>query len=447
MITWVGMDILFFSGSLFIAVSNGLWFSRLLDHRVFRYRNLAAPILGHSAVSVFAFFAFYLNSPLLFTFLFLVFSGLLALFYSKKRGELSFLNRTQTYSLLGGLLFCVAVLLTPKWIGGHRFMSFQANPYDNLNYLEASIAYQYNSNSKLLQLTPGQIEVDPILGSARSGVTESRPGVDILFATLSAPLHRSMFRISYTYLVYLAIFLFFGSAFLSLNLSNLGLERGILIATAITGGFWGQFSIDLNAWSQLSSQGPALLSVALASRWMARNFGSKNVPQYFNLRAMLAWTLSLSGCAFLYGEITAFFAAVYIGFTLVACTLPRLCLRKKTLAPLGIPLGMGLCLLLVLPVFRPTLGYVSGMYRGAAFADWWNNFYSFLSGREGVFNLPIVWKGSNFLAGLLGVFFIGPGAHWAAWPKAIAHLLVLFFLIPILFRFITWVWQSFRKAP
>ena len=132
----------------------------------------------------------------------------------------------------------------------------------------------------MLLLSDEQVLKDPLLAPFAIRVLHVRPTVFLLFPTLflfSAKANLTI--LSYMFLAFALSLSYLGLFYLLRVLRGLtrnqfpaGTDSGwpsSIIPAAFTLGFWGQYTFDINAWSQIAAVGPLVLYVAFAANSVA----------------------------------------------------------------------------------------------------------------------------------------------------------------------------------
>ena len=139
-----------------------------------------------------------------------------------------------------------------------------------------------------------------------------RPSVSLLYAVIGQIRPLLMHRLAYAYLVFFFSNSLLGMFFLVTNLFKIDDPKGqigaMLVSLAFVLGFWGQYILDLNAWSQISSL--AILMVALSLLL--------NPCETFKKSNLSLAGIMLAAALYLYPENFFFHAVALIACLLVA---------------------------------------------------------------------------------------------------------------------------------
>lgn len=323
-------------------------------------------------------------------------------------------DRVWLIALMGyGLIVCVACL-APMWVGGSKFALFQANPYDQFNYISAASAYGTQSYRSLME-TGGDSEHTFIRLAA--GVLSLRPTAEIVLAAMRPWFYATTVEAAPAFQALLQALSAFGALFVFRNVFGAGKLLGLFVATAFAIGFFPQYVSDINAWSSLSSLSFAPVAVALAYLIAAKGAG---------LAGAGPLALILTAILYFYPESSA---ACAISCAVVS--LGGLALSKdRVQAAAYLALAVCAAIIACLPAWQATLGF---MFNQAAASrsiplGWFFDYYSFyLADFAG---LKVAWSDYRIfsapidaVAGLLGVYFIHPPAILST-PVKIAWKLV-----------------------
>jgi hypothetical protein len=154
---------------------------------------------------------------------------------------------SKSYVLIG--MLAAGLMLVPMLTGGTIFTLFQGNYIDALRYLESAATYTKWPYGQIHGASQKQL-LDAGLFPVAADVLHVRPTVAILYAVLSNFAPSLFLGLNYVMLVY---FQFLSLGVLWLMARELVPERPLttlLLCVLIVGGFWGQYILDINAWSQ-----------------------------------------------------------------------------------------------------------------------------------------------------------------------------------------------------
>jgi len=172
---------------------------------------------------------------------------------------------------------CAMVFMTfialPAILKGINFSVFQGNHWDNLSYIGISQSISNYSFEEIKNgFQSGLAFNDPVSVLALNSLY-SRPNVEILYTSLVAPLGVSIVDNAYFFLIMLeaalGVSIFGFVKYFSKAVTSNGRRNMVLIlSTLFIVGFWGQYLIDLNAWSALSVAGAMLISIVFIDCWI-----------------------------------------------------------------------------------------------------------------------------------------------------------------------------------
>src|SRR5262249_34997782 len=158
-------------------------------------------------------------------------------------------GRTWAVGLVSLALVLTATVL-PHVVGGPNFAIFQANRHDAINYLSKAVSYGRYTYAELLAFRRDPpAPIAPVLFGAEE--LEARPAVSILYAGIYKLLGGGLLRHAYDYCVALQLNLYFSVVAMMLALFPHRPIAGHVVSVAFATGFFGQYLLDINAWSEL----------------------------------------------------------------------------------------------------------------------------------------------------------------------------------------------------
>jgi hypothetical protein len=330
------------------------------------------------------------------------------------------------------------IILSPALTNHPAFTVFQGNPADQFGYWTAAAVQSRLGFDTIQHATPADQLANPLLPVAQ-GLLFTRPSVNILFATIGALIPGSIAFGAYGFIASFAItgLLAAGGLLLQLFGRTDSAWRASLLAGTYACGFWGQYPIDLNAWSQVAATPLLIAAWALCLDRLAG--GSADRPPPSGNGAILpALTLLVAGAVYLYPEGSLFNALILAGVFLFGGR----GVRRRSGPVLGaVALGIAPSLLF----FRGTLGILASQGQFAAGGRLpGRDFDAFTSGmalstnqslQDGfaaaVAQLPsgVVWMPQHLIAylggenggiaaltganGILGLYFLTPSTYAA----------------------------------
>jgi hypothetical protein len=336
-----------------------------------------------------------------------------------RRRQVTPVARTsKIYTLIGVL--AAGLMLAPMLTGGINFALFQGNLIDAFNYLQSAITYTKWPYDQIHGATPKQL-LDAGLFPVAADNLYQRPAVMILYAVLSNFAPNLVLGLNYVMLVY---FQFLSVGVLWLIAQQLVAERPLgtlLLCVFIVGGFWGQYMLDINAWSQDAAL-PLLLTVMLM---LLRVFSRERFTAGLSFWSPAAIALVAMGAFYLYPEATLF----YLPGMAVALVTGFWKTRKTVKIGALIPAAIAIIALL----FAVKENNVDFLHRRASQAlselDWWKYFDACFFGRDVISSMPgggLIDAGTTVLGGYMITPDVRvPGALALVWRGALAGILVL----------------------
>ncbi len=154
---------------------------------------------------------------------------------------------------LGGLLPLAgaALLFAPLAIGGLQFSLFRSNHYDALNYLQCAVARTAYTHTEIAAAGPREFLQNPLLVTAHRMVA-ARPAIMDSYALTDSLAPGNLHQLTPAFLTGLLLLAVPALAGLAAR-QGAGPRGAWLIGLAGIGGFWGQYILDLDAWSLLGA--------------------------------------------------------------------------------------------------------------------------------------------------------------------------------------------------
>ena len=322
------------------------------------------------------------------------------------------------------LVFSI-VILAPVLADRAALTVFQANIADHFGYMATSVVYSQMDFQQILGATLRDHLSNPLLFYARPNL-HARPAVSILFAVIGSLLRGATTVGGYAFLCSFAVAgLLSFCAFLLQVFRRSGTTAcvmAVILAGAYACGFWGQYPLDINAWSQVAVM-PLLLSawtivfVELTSPAVVTQGGN-------GIRAGIAPIIALAvlvaGGIYLYPEGISFHALVLVG-AMVAAGRRRL-YRLRDIA-LSLILGASTSLLF----WKGTLGFGASQIHTATTSPvaWWRYFDAYLFGMDPEVNQALLDSFANALSRPLTVLV---PSHGASLMTGVSGVLGAYFL-------------------
>lgn len=327
------------------------------------------------------------------------------------------------------------IIVSPALTDRPAVTVFQGNPADQFGYWTAAAVQSRLPFDAILHATPADQLANPLLPVAQ-GLVFTRPAVNILFAAIGTLVAGSIAFGAYGFIAGFAIAgLLAAGGLLLLLFGRAGpgsAWRAALIAGTYACGFWGQYPIDLNAWSQVAATPLLIAAWALILDHLAAG-----EPAPAGRAAVLpALALLVAGAVYLYPEGSLFNALILVGLVLLGGR----GVRRRARAVVGaVALGISPSLLF----FPGTLGILASQGQFAAAGRLpGRDFDAFTSGMAlatnqslqdsfaaAVAQLPpgVVWVPQHLIAylggetggiatltgagGILGLYFLTPSTY------------------------------------
>ena len=415
--------ILFLIATVLIFFINGLPIV-LATSPEFSYRNiLPTPIIGAALLSIFVTVCFSWNvAPSVTTLFSTALTGFLSIILMARQprslaGIILAFGRNKRVRLIS-CLFVALLLVSPHMVGGEQFALFQANRFDSLNYLSAAVGFSVRSYSALRAF---DIRAEPVatLGMAAEMLSQ-RPTAALLYASIYRLFSTDVFVNAYDYCLAAELNLYFALLYLLLGLFPSREKIAHVVSAAFIVGFFGQYLIDINAWSSLFAI--SMLVVLLTDYCIGIRAVKTPTPQPDKLLfLLLRMPVLAAGMIYMYPEITPVAATACSGALLARMMARRGETGADYLELFRQNLVFGLATLAILGFYwAPTVGF---FFQQAEIAtsnvvDWQLFFQAYLlDGSEKLItatDLPhlasaAIVISANFLAGLFGLYFIQPG--------------------------------------
>jgi hypothetical protein len=324
----------------------------------------------------------------------------------------------------GAWAVAALLMLAPRWAGGDQFAVFQGNQWDTFAYLQSALVYAREPHQAVEQAGKPEFRRNPMLAHAKENL-QARPGVHLLYAAFSRLSAPDAYRLHYAFLV--ALLALTVPATLFALRSWLPRARPLVlcgIALVFPLGFWGQYVLDINAWSQVSSTAVLVVLTALlvdavalpeaAAPAPVRGGRAREVPAPAprtvreGLRVAAVLAVAVAGALFLYPEALVYHLVVLL--PAAAVVLAWRARRKEVdlvagLAPLAGVAGLAAGAL----QYGATLAFAGRQFAQSQgkILPFWQFFQAFFGGRDG-------WDGGPFdrfgdlVAGLYGLYFATP---------------------------------------
>jgi hypothetical protein len=404
------LDLLLLATMFVVCGGIGLPLAELLAAR-FAWRLLLAPTLGCAVLSVAVTVAyrwgvsiavfFYVTSALAATVL-----AVRARPMIRAAALASLVERRLTIAAAATVSVATLVMLAPRWVGGDQFSVFQGNHWDTYAYLDSAMVYAHEPYSAVVGATDQQIIRNPLYALAQTPLTD-RPSVQQLYAVFSRVAPDQAYRLYYPFLI------FFFSQFVLVALFVLrnalpSASPTVWLAAALVFplGFWGQYVLDINAWSQVAATPVLFLIFGLLLDTAARTETATGPA--LRLAGVLA--AAVAGAVFIYPEGFLIYAAALFPIATAVPVYRMVRARRFAIRPL-LPL-LGILGIAATVLYGPLLHHLLSQvtHTSDTRVSWWKFFQMFFFGRDGYAGINSV----DFAAGLFGLYFATPAAGASA---------------------------------
>lgn len=357
---------------------------------------------------------------------------LAALRLFRKKGRLAIcIEWSLAFSVLVAIL-----MLAPALVGGLRFSIFEGNHWDSYNYLESALTYQRVPYQTLISNSDQQLINADLFPFARTNLF-LRPEVSIVYGTLVNVFPGQGLFVHYGLLVYFQFLTFCVVSLLSRELVPQKFIPPELLSFAIVGGFWGQYIVDMNAWSQAAAMPLLLVGVLFFIRTFDRL--DRSGKRYLTWTEISVFALNCIGAFYLYPEGAIFFFPAYSIVLLFGIYRwrPRIPVLVCTVVLAG-------CAALVLSVRENNLLFAANQMQFAVRGNvsWWRHFQAFIFGNAGM-SKHIFSNLVDGLAGVFGCYLITPGSGYHG---LIVLIYRIFLLAALLILFVGSI-LGFRTLP
>lgn len=412
--------------------------------------TLLAPAAGSCVMVVASLFFYKWGLTLKTAFLLLLLPAILGWFFliwdrlKAEKAPFSSAVRKDAWIATGIAVLTALMIYLPRYYGGAQFCAVQGNPTDHINYIQCTLEYLQTPSSALdIPQTDAVLRSDPLRSIAVPIWKAARPGVMTFFGLFVSPYVKYIHLLAYPFnlacLFQLGLVLIFAVA----NLFQTSWRMAAFAAWVFVAGFWGQYIVDVNAWSNLAAAAPLAAMLALlfmlvtAPQLLAESGAWK---KWFPTLAVLS-----TGALFFYPEGFSFHAPAF-ALGMAWCLLRRSPGKWTTLY--SVAGAFAVALLFALPAAAQTFGILRQQTSFAAnyHVDWWWTLQSFFGGNDG-FN-PDSWRNASDLAsGVAGLFFATPGKDHSFEASMAARLLLAVFVIGMLAASITSVFRKTNDTP
>jgi|GEM_PF-3720315 hypothetical protein len=340
------------------------------------------------------------------------------------------------------LLAASLVIISPIASGRPEFTVFQGNEGDQFGYTTTAVVFSRLSFHDVVNATTTDSLANPLLPIASANCF-ARPTVDILFAAIGSLIPGSITVGGYAFLCSFSIcgLLSFAGALLQLceRAGGRNAVPALLLAGAYACGFWGQYPVDIDAWSEVAAT-PLLLSAwTLVIALLAAP-----APNGVAVPA-LALGIVIGGALYLYPEGSLYHALI-LPAVVIAAGGPR----WRGLAAVTGAACFGVALSLLF--WRGTLGFLLAESPGSmtARAGWYAYYDAYLFGLDPAVNRSLQDSLNAALAqmppyftlvphraislvtglgGVLGVYFLTPENYGVLTGRDAAKAILLLLVV------------------
>ena len=400
--------------------------------------HFLAPILGTSVLIIISSYLYQLGLQtfqiglVIYVFSAIALSKLLYSTRSKFSTSIFSVLLLKNYRVVVILVTGYLLLVLPAIVGGVNFKIFQGNHWDSLSYMGITQSITLHTFSELTS-DPNIALRDPVATLATSSM-RARPNVEILLASLLAPFKLSILDYSYSFALYLTLVLGCAMwAFFIYFKPKTAVTRSIMtifLIVCFLAGFWGQYFIDINAWSAAVAI-PLMFGVFIAqSEWLVK----VDLKRGIVLATFLASSILVYPESFLFFSPLIFLFSIFTWWRREVKILRSLCWT--------ILLYCLVFSFLLISKYNPLKFGFSQLKFGSgdASAPWGPYFQAYLGGDQGL----SYSSGINFVrtipSGLMGVYFLSPTELAVNNPRHIlafmVNCLVVFLFVLLLVKLV-----------
>jgi hypothetical protein len=323
--------------------------------------------------------------------------------------------------------FATAILaILPMSIGGYQFAIFQANFWDQFNYISGASAYARYGYVDFADIGK---EGQTYTLAAAYGLT-ARPTVEIVLASLWPHFFSTAALAAYPYQVLLQILAGFGILFVARSVFLAGAMESLCLFLAFALGFFVQYIADISAWSSLAaiSFWPVLVGLLCIA-----------LSRPLEVKLIIAFAVTASGILYFYPESVAVGLPACMG--VFASYLLIMRPKLPNLASLTLPLSacVVIPLLMCIPMWSATVGFLVDQMIVAKDVpvEWYRAYGAFYSGDGEVLG-PIttayqfVSHPIDLFMGAAGIYFLHPPSILGSGARVIWKMLEGLFALALL---------------
>jgi hypothetical protein len=394
------IDLLLLATMLLVCGGIGLPLARLLPER-FVWRLLVAPTLGIAVLGVAVPIAYRAGASILY--MFWAFIALSAISFALQGRATIRMAREVGWYVAAVLVATAVLLLAPRWFGGDRFAVFQGNQWDLFGYLESAVVYARKRHAVVAHVSDYATMRNPMVALA-SAQLSSRPSAHQLYALFSRVAPGQAYHLHYAFIAGCFALAAQSITFVVRNsFTRLHRSAWLLLPLAFPLGFWGQYVLDINAWSQAVAQPALFLMFGLTVHALARP--EIELRTAGRIAAVIATTVA--GAIFIYPEGFLIFAAALGPLSLVVIIVRIVRARVLRISPI-VPL-FGYVGVATIVLYPPQLAFLLAQLRwsSATIVPWWQFFQGFFYGRDGLASHGFA-RFADYTAGFFGLYFATP---------------------------------------
>jgi hypothetical protein len=269
--------------------------ARLLPEPTHTFERVAAaPVLGFGAGALLTTVLYRWGVPPAVTLACAAVVGLAARRWSPRRAPSRGAGR-EVAIVFAATSLVLLLALAPKWSGGAQFTIFQGNQLDQRNYVASALSYSQISYADLARREAGFDS-----GFAQFGARNLayRPAVALMFAGLGRFWPGRLTEQPYIYMALLTALWFLAGVLVAARLLGATAGRAVLLAGGLALGFFSQYVLDINAWSEFAALPLALVGLVALNATLAATIESASARR----RAALLLAVTCAALAYLYPE-------------------------------------------------------------------------------------------------------------------------------------------------
>lgn len=471
----------------FLILLNVLFFligfpiSRLLPPSIFKFRGFTAPTFGYGITAVLAtlLYKWGISIPFLFKIFVAICAVLmlfwLSVFYNKyiRNREIAGFYAANKRIIICYLVWIVGtgILLAPKLTGGNQFAVFQGNHWDTFGYLNSAVVYSQKSYNSILNSSTYDWIKNPLLAHAKGNLF-CRPSVHILYSLVGQIMPHHYHTLYYTFLTFFFSQFILVTIFLLMNsFEDISPTLCGVASLAFPLGFWGQYIMDINAWSQISSLPILLLWVVLQVFLLGRYY-SDGIGFSDAIKLLFILTIPFASGLYLYPENLFFHLpaiTIIIGVSLIIRLRNNYNKSAIHIAIIALLAGISTGLLFSKGTFGLIVSQLNTVR--STEVDWWKYFLAFLQGQdfkallqaidfqaftEGLHNFrntsllevarrtSLLENISDFISGISGLYFLTPTGNQSVFVKICIRVSLTIFVSTLLWTGAVFVSRLFH---